>query len=88
MLRVGIYARVSTLDQQTLPMQIRALREYTAKRGWAVAMQVKEVGSGAAARQPSPATDGGCSPPRYRRGVGVAAGSMEPVRRRSRFHFA
>ena len=51
MLRVGIYARVSTLDQQTLPMQIRALREYAAKRGGAVVAQVKEVGSGAAARQ-------------------------------------
>ena len=51
MLRVGIYARVSTLDQQTLPMQIRALREYAAKRAWAVVTQVKEVGSGAAARQ-------------------------------------
>ena len=54
MLRVGIYARVSTLDQQTLPMQIRALREYAAKRGWAVVVQVKEVGSGAAARQLRP----------------------------------
>jgi DNA invertase Pin-like site-specific DNA recombinase len=51
MLRVGIYARVSTLDQQTLPMQIRALREYAAKRDWVVVAQVKEVGSGAAARQ-------------------------------------
>jgi len=51
MLRVGIYARVSTLDQQTLPMQIRALREYAAQRAWAVVTQVKEVGSGAAARQ-------------------------------------
>lgn len=54
MLRVGIYARVSTLDQQTLPMPIRALREYAAKRGWAVVVQVKEVGSGAAARQLRP----------------------------------
>lgn len=51
MLRVGLYARVSTLDQQTLPMQIRALREYAAKRDWVVVAQVKEVGSGAAARQ-------------------------------------
>ena len=25
--RVGLYARVSTLDQQTLPMQSRAMRE-------------------------------------------------------------
>jgi putative DNA-invertase from lambdoid prophage Rac len=51
MFRVGVYARVSTLDQQTLPLQIRALREYVRKRGWAIAMQIKEVGSGAAQRQ-------------------------------------
>ena len=49
-LRAGLYARVSTLDQQTLPMQIRALREYAAKRGWIVAEACKEVGSGAVAR--------------------------------------
>ena len=41
MLRVGIYARVSTLDQQTLPMQIRALREYAARREWTVVSQVR-----------------------------------------------
>ena len=51
LLRAGLYARVSTNDQQTLPMQLRALREYAARRGWAVAMQVKEVGSGAAQRK-------------------------------------
>ena len=28
MLRAGLYARVSTIDQQTLPMQNRAMREY------------------------------------------------------------
>ena len=32
-------------------MQIRTLREYAARRGWTIAMQVKEVGSGAAQRQ-------------------------------------
>ena len=32
-------------------MQIRALREYASKRDWVVAAQIKEVGSGAAARQ-------------------------------------
>jgi hypothetical protein len=31
--RVGLYARVSTHDQQTLPLQNRALREYAARRG-------------------------------------------------------
>jgi DNA invertase Pin-like site-specific DNA recombinase len=48
---VGLYARVSTHDQQTLPMQNRALREYAARQSWTVAMQVKEVGSGAAQRE-------------------------------------
>src|SRR5271155_1694829 len=51
MFRVGLYARVSTFDQHTIPLQIRALREYAARRGWTIAMQVKEVGSGAAQRQ-------------------------------------
>jgi DNA invertase Pin-like site-specific DNA recombinase len=51
MFRAGLYARVSTNDQQTLPMQSHAMREYAARRGWTVAMQVREVGSGAAQRQ-------------------------------------
>jgi putative DNA-invertase from lambdoid prophage Rac len=50
-LRAGLYARVSTNDQKTLPMQLRALREYAARRGWSVFSQVKEVGSGASQRQ-------------------------------------
>ena len=49
--RVGLYARVSTQEQQTIPLQIRALREYATRRGWTVAMQVKEIGSGASARE-------------------------------------
>jgi putative DNA-invertase from lambdoid prophage Rac len=51
MLRAGLYARVSTNDQQTLPMQNRAMREYAARRGWVIAMQIREVGSGAAKRE-------------------------------------
>ena len=51
MLRVGLYARVSTHDQQTLPLQMRAMREYASKRGWTVAIQIKEVGSGAVERE-------------------------------------
>jgi putative DNA-invertase from lambdoid prophage Rac len=51
MFRAGIYARVSTNDQQTIPLQIRALREYAGRRGWTIALQVKEVGSGASERQ-------------------------------------
>ncbi len=49
--RAGLYARVSTQDQQTLPMQSRAMRDYAARRGWIIVMQVKEVGSGALKRQ-------------------------------------
>jgi putative DNA-invertase from lambdoid prophage Rac len=51
MFRVGLYARVSTNDQQTLPMQSRALREYAVRRGWTITVQVREVGSGAAKRE-------------------------------------
>src|SRR5579872_2072281 len=51
MFRAGLYARVSTNDQQTLPMQSRVMREYAARRGWTIAMQVREVGSGAAKRE-------------------------------------
>jgi DNA invertase Pin-like site-specific DNA recombinase len=51
MFRAGLYARVSTNDQHTLPMQIRALREYAARRGWGIAMQMREVGSGAVERK-------------------------------------
>jgi len=50
-LRVGLYARVSTQDQQTIPMQTRALREYRTRRGWTIALQVKEIGSGASQRE-------------------------------------
>ncbi len=51
MLRAGLYARVSTVDQQTLPMQNRAMREYVTRRGWTVALQVCEVNSGAVKRE-------------------------------------
>jgi DNA invertase Pin-like site-specific DNA recombinase len=51
MFRVGLYARVSTHDQKTLSLQMRAMREYAARRGWTVATQIKEVGSGAVERE-------------------------------------
>ena len=49
-LRVGLYARVSTHDQKTLPLQLAAMRDYAAKRNWAVAVEVQDVGSGATTR--------------------------------------
>jgi DNA invertase Pin-like site-specific DNA recombinase len=51
MLRAGLYARVSTNDQQTLSMQSRAMREYADRRGWTIAVNAREVGSGAVKRQ-------------------------------------
>lgn len=51
MFRAGLYARVSTNDQQTLTMQNRAMREYATRRGWMIALQVREVNSGAARRE-------------------------------------
>jgi putative DNA-invertase from lambdoid prophage Rac len=50
-LRVGLYARVSTHDQQTLPMQLTAMREYVERRGWTVGLEFSEIGSGAKERE-------------------------------------
>ncbi|HEY3987958.1 MAG TPA: recombinase family protein [Acidobacteriaceae bacterium] len=47
---MGIYCRVSTTDQQTLPMQEAALREYAEHRGWEVVKVVAEKRSGAKTR--------------------------------------
>ena len=49
--RAGLYTRVSTHDQRTLPLQRRALHDYAARRGWTIAIEVKEVGSGASVRE-------------------------------------
>ena len=51
MLRAGLYARVSTNDQQTLTMQNRAMRAYAARRNWTIALQVREVNSSAVRRE-------------------------------------
>lgn len=49
-IKVGLYARVSTQDQKTLPMQLQALRTYVRQRGWTLGLQIKDVGSGASDR--------------------------------------
>ena len=51
MFQAGLYARVSTNNQQTLSMQSRAMREYAGRRGWTIAVNVREVGSGATKRE-------------------------------------
>src|ERR1700676_3256178 len=51
MFRAALYSRVSTNDQHTLSMQNRNMLQYAARRGWSIAMQVREVGSGAAQQE-------------------------------------
>ncbi len=49
-MQVALYARVSTHDQQTLPMQLKAMRVYANKRGWRISREVQEIGSGSKTR--------------------------------------
>jgi predicted site-specific integrase-resolvase len=49
-MRAGLYARVSTHDQQTLPLQLAAMRDYVSKRGWKAVLEVQDIGSGASLR--------------------------------------
>lgn len=46
----ALYARISTHEQQTLPMQLKQMREYAKKRGWTISHKIEEVGSGAKVR--------------------------------------
>lgn len=50
-MRVGIYARVSTQDQQTLPLQLEAMRKYARARKWKVVLEVQDIGSGVSERK-------------------------------------
>jgi len=49
-MRAGLYARVSTHDQQTLGLQVEAMASYINDRGWDVASKVEDVGSGSKER--------------------------------------
>ena len=51
-MRTALYARVSTKDQQTLPMQMKAMRAYAKNRQWKVIKEIKEIGSGADNNRP------------------------------------
>jgi DNA invertase Pin-like site-specific DNA recombinase len=48
--RVAIYARVSTFDQNSIPMQIRNCNKFIKSRKWKVTHTIKDVGSGAKLR--------------------------------------
>jgi putative DNA-invertase from lambdoid prophage Rac len=46
-MRVALYARVSTHDQQTLGLQVDAMASSINDRGWRIERRIEEVGSGA-----------------------------------------
>ena len=48
--RVAHYARVSSHDQHTLPLQIKTMREYAVRRGWPITFEIKAIGLGALRR--------------------------------------
>ena len=49
-LRAGLYARVSTSEQQTLPLQMIAMQDYAQRRGWDIVAEIQDIGSGAKKR--------------------------------------
>ena len=49
-MKAGLYARVSTQDQNTLTMQVDALESFARLRGWEIVLRLEEVGSGAKTR--------------------------------------
>ena len=51
-MKAGIYARVSTHDQQTLNLQIEAMKKYAQAREWYIESEITEIGSGAKDTRP------------------------------------
>jgi len=45
-MRAALYARVSTRDQHSIPMQLESMRDYAKLRGWTVAAEVQEAETG------------------------------------------
>ncbi|HEY2159384.1 MAG TPA: recombinase family protein [Isosphaeraceae bacterium] len=50
-MRAGLYARVSTHDQQTLGLQAEAMAAYIRNRGWVAARRIEDIGSGSKERR-------------------------------------
>jgi len=40
-MRAALYARVSTYDQQTLPLQIASMQQYAQQRGWIISHEIQ-----------------------------------------------
>jgi putative DNA-invertase from lambdoid prophage Rac len=45
--RAALYARVSTTEQKSIPMQLEQLRDYASRRQWTVVLEKHEARSGA-----------------------------------------
>jgi DNA invertase Pin-like site-specific DNA recombinase len=50
-MRLGLYARVSTQEQQTLALQREAMVAYAAQRGGTIVLTIEEINSGAHERR-------------------------------------
>jgi putative DNA-invertase from lambdoid prophage Rac len=51
-MRAAILARVSTKDQQSIPMQIEAAQKYCESRGWQIVKEIEEKQSGKRSLRP------------------------------------
>lgn len=45
-MRAALYARISTRDQHSIPMQLDAMRQYAELRGWEIVAEVSEAETG------------------------------------------
>ena len=45
-MRVAIYARISTHDQKTMPIQLDAMKKFAQHRDWNITETVFEIGFG------------------------------------------
>ena len=45
-MNVGLYARVSTHDQNTLSMQMHKMEQYAKSRNWQIVLRIEDIGSG------------------------------------------
>jgi DNA invertase Pin-like site-specific DNA recombinase len=45
-MKAALYARISTRDQHSIPMQLDAMRQYAQLRGWRIVAEIEEAKSG------------------------------------------
>lgn len=50
-MKAALYARVSTHDQQTLPLQVEQMKDYIKKRGWELKIAIEDTASGISERK-------------------------------------